>query len=111
MAILKLVFVMIILMILLVKLCEWGNNPPKISLTHYYCTPNNIRILDQLVFPYVGKVDKATSKFDFLDSSGRSVVFDAELAMWVTKDVPVLRDLKENKDFNCVPINFEEPCP
>ncbi|NMA44822.1 MAG: hypothetical protein GX950_03375 [Candidatus Diapherotrites archaeon] len=88
-----------------------GNNPPKISLTHYYCTPNNIRILDQLVFPYVGKVDKATSKFDFLDSSGRSVVFDAELAMWVTKDVPVLRDLKENKDFNCVPINFEEPCP
>lgn len=86
------------------------NSMPNVELNYYYCTPSSIRVLEENVFPYAGKVDTAISKFDFLDSSGNSVVFDAELAMWVTRDIRYLTNISTHTDLNCSKIEFAQPC-
>ncbi|MCX6800795.1 MAG: hypothetical protein NTZ73_01250 [Candidatus Diapherotrites archaeon] len=81
----------------------------------YYCIPASPGILKDKVFPYVGKVDSATSKV-FLDKgtskdlsavTGVGANYIMSLDLWISKDVNNLwgLDSAANKaDFNCALI-------
>lgn len=87
---------------------------PEIKLSYYYCTPQDKDILTKNVFPYAGKVDTAVGKLAFSDSNPNvttPVVFDIELAMWVSKDIAALKDVPNpTSDFNCSPIELTFDC-
>ncbi|HNV01274.1 MAG TPA: hypothetical protein PKK60_02485 [archaeon] len=94
---------------------EGVNSPDFIKLNYYYCKPQSTGILKDKVFPYAGKVDVASSKFDFTDDITKtksSTFYDAELAMWVSKDIESLNSLsQQGSEFNCVLIDPAVPCP
>ncbi len=91
-----------------------ANDRPEIKLNYYYCTPQNNNILKDKVFPYAGKVDTVIGKLAFSDSNPNvttPVVFDVELAMWISKSITSLKDISvQGNDFNCALIDFDRSC-
>lgn len=75
----------------------------------YNCAPSNQDVLSKHINSYVGQIDQSKGKISFLDpdvtdSLGRPFIIG--LDVWISKDLPVIRDLEDQatqagKDFNC----------
>ena len=75
----------------------------EVDRLFYYCQPSNKNILEQKIFPYVGKVDFSREKISLSDdpeSDGKSFIMGLE--MWVARDISALTEIQNSGgDFNC----------
>ena len=83
-----------------------------VERVYYTCNPQNQDVLVKHVTPFVGEVNQSKGKVSFVDpkvtdSSGRPFIIG--LDVWISKDLPVIKDLGPQstfagQDFNCIKI-------
>jgi hypothetical protein len=76
---------------------------------YFYCNPNNNKVLEEYVFPRVGKVDSSFGKITLSDSlqtdDSRGNPYIIGFSGWVVADIPELRGsnlIADDSEFNCV---------
>ncbi len=83
----------------------------QIVRNYYLCEPLSKRVLEEKVFPFVGKIDSAFERIGLARLKSTPLggqpeytspsPFIMQIDMWVSKNFPDLNGISTNPDFNC----------